>query len=610
MKKVYLFFALAVLGSITVNAQMAQERIHTGKTKTLSSTVSSSVIRQGNPTGVNHSSTLILADDFSTPGTWVISHAAGTIGDWVIGPNPPAGLGPIDPINSGSAINGFARFDSDSICSHDQIGNITSASSINLSAYAGIRFSFSQYYRRFHDSTYVIISTDNINWTRFPVNGNLAAGQFSANNAATNPDIVTIDISSVAAGQATVWYGFQFYSPDTNGAGADTLAGCGYSWMVDDVTISDIPSVDAGLAKAYAGEYSIIPIIQPEGFKLRGKIINTGSSAFSGAKIMFNVFDINGLVYLDSSAATGTINPGDSSALLTSIGTYAPLATGFYLVEQLVSLAGDGNAANDTALADILVSDSTYARDLTAIGGNTLVGGGYGFNGNTGSMGEIFRIDHPSEFTSATIFLRNPTAGNHLSISVYNVSGATGLPTTLVATSPAYTITAADTVLRNIAFSAPVTTVVGDYFVCINQLDTTNVTIGASTEIYTFHKGYYKSATGLTWTPFETSLIPYALVLRVNNPSGTLAGVQDVKEQSSFSVFPNPTSGIFYVSGNGVFQKDVTVTVVNSVGQVVRTIQFNSLTVNRVDLSDLAKGLYTMQIQSATGKTNKSILIN
>ena len=158
---------------------MAQERIHTGKTKTLSSTVSSSVIRQGNPTGVNHSSTLILADDFSTPGTWVISHAAGTIGDWVIGPNPPAGFFPIDPINSGSAINGFARFDSDSICSHDQIGNITSASSINLSAYAGIRFSFSQYYRRFHDSTYVIISTDNINWTRFPVNGNLAAGQLA-----------------------------------------------------------------------------------------------------------------------------------------------------------------------------------------------------------------------------------------------------------------------------------------------------------------------------------------------------------------------------------------------------------------------------------------------
>lgn len=610
MKKVYLFFTLAMAGCLTVGAQMAQKITQTGKNNSHSSVNAAMVARQGNPAGVNHPQTVIWADDFSMPANWTINHAAGTTGDWVIGPNPPAGLFPIDPINSTTSVNGFARFDSDSICSGDQIGNITTTSPIDLSAYAGIRLTFSQYYRRYHDSTYVLVSTDNMNWTKFEVNGNLVANDFSANNDANvNPEVVTVDISSVAGGQATVYIGFQFFSPDTNASGTDSLAGCGYAWMVDDVMLSDIPSVDARLLKASAGEYAVIPLIQPEAFQLRGKVVNSGGTPFAGAKILFTVFDINGTVYTDSSTASATINPGDTSAYLYSTGTFLPTAAGFYLVEQLVSLAGDGDNSNDTALADVLISDSTYARDLTAVGANTYIGG-YGFNANSGSMGQMFKVYHASEFTSVTFFLASPPVGDQISCSVYAVSPTTGLPTTLLGTTPVYTLQPGDTVLTNVAFSPSISVAAGDYFVTINQLDTTNITIGASSEIYTFHKGYYKTLAATTWTPFESSNILASLILRVNNPSGTLLSVSDVKENSVFSIFPNPSAGVVYISGNGTSQKDVNVNVINGTGQIVKSIHFNSLTINRVDLSDLAKGLYTVQIQSGAGRATKSVLIN
>lgn len=172
-------------------------------------------------------------DDFSNAATWVTSNQAGNSDDWVIGTGVPSGSFAIPGITSTTAANGFALFDSDLLCSGDQIADVTTANSIDCSAETTVNLSFEQMYRRFDDSTIVYVSTDNVNWTGFGINGNYGNNDMSA----TNPEVVTVDISSVAAGQSTVWIRFEFYSP-ASFVGPAGAPGCAYAWMIDDVTLT------------------------------------------------------------------------------------------------------------------------------------------------------------------------------------------------------------------------------------------------------------------------------------------------------------------------------------------------------------------------------------
>ncbi len=185
-------------------------------------------LKQGTTTV--HTGAVIFSDDFSTPANWTISNQAGNTDDWTIGTAGPAGTYAIPAIASTSAANGFALFDSDLLCSGNQIADLTTATSFNCTGHPSVELSFEENYRRFDDSTYVLVSNDNVNWTIFPVNAT-----FTNNVSAVNPTTVTVDISSVASNQATVWVRFEFYSPSSIG----TAPGCGYSWMVDDVSVFD-----------------------------------------------------------------------------------------------------------------------------------------------------------------------------------------------------------------------------------------------------------------------------------------------------------------------------------------------------------------------------------
>lgn len=600
MKKVYLL-TVALLSGTLVNAQMARSGASEGKQK--SHVAANIMTRNAAPSQSNTPAAIIWSNDFSNAADWTLTTAPGTAGDWVIGSVPPSGLFPISPI---ATTGDFALYDSDLLCTYDQIGRLTNTNAIDLTGHPAVRLTFSQYYRRFHDSTYVYVSNNGTSWSRYEVNAGILTNQYSANNPNLNPDIVNIDISVDAGNQATVYIRFEFYSPDTNAAGYDSLSGCGYSWMIDDVSISDIASTDAALMPPNGGEYSIFPVIQPEALQLRGRLINTGSSAITGGKIMFNIYDINGLQFTDSSAASGTLNPGDTSAYLACPNTYTVPQIGFYGIEQLVMVPGDGDNTNDTAYIELYADDSTYARDITALPGQgAAFEGGYGFNGTTtGAMGQMFEIWHASDLTSATFFLASDRTGKNVSIDVYSVTG--GVPDALMGSTAVYTIQSGDTVLVTLPFTNPISVTPGNYFVAINQLDTGNITIGAASEFYTPQKGFFR-ATGGAWTPFENSNLNIALILRVNNPATTLVGVKDVAEKVKFNVFPNPSTGMIYVAGND--EKDVTVEVTNSLGQVVKTVKYDRLTINRLDLNNAPSGLYNVHFKSATGELTKTIMI-
>lgn len=176
--------------------------------------------------------TIAMTDDFSNPGNWTIYNDAFNSDDWVIGTTGSAGSFSIGAINSTTAANGFALYDSDFMCSFDQLAYLQYASAIALDPLATtVTVDFEQFYRKYTDEVFIDVSTDGgATWSFFQLNAAYLQDELSP-----NPDFVSVDISSVAAGQASIMIRFTFFSGPGNGG-----SGCDYSWMIDDVSVSYI----------------------------------------------------------------------------------------------------------------------------------------------------------------------------------------------------------------------------------------------------------------------------------------------------------------------------------------------------------------------------------
>ena len=86
----------------------------------------------------------IWTDDFSNAANWTIGVLSGTNDNWVVGTAVPTGDYAIPGINSTTAANGFALFDSDLLCDVDN-GYIATAVSIDLSTHDTVELQFEQF---------------------------------------------------------------------------------------------------------------------------------------------------------------------------------------------------------------------------------------------------------------------------------------------------------------------------------------------------------------------------------------------------------------------------------------------------------------------------------
>lgn len=606
MKKFYSVLALVMISAMAFGASVVPSK--SGKTRSQVSAAGSHSVTRLSPVGTNHSAAAFWTDDFSNPANWTRTPVAGT-DNWVIGTAGPAGAFAISAITSATASNGFALFDSDLLCSGNQIANLTTANSINCSGRSAVRLTFSQYYRRYYDSTYVFVSNNNTTWTRFEVNAGLTNNAYGGGSAAVNPDIKTLDISSVAANQATVWIRFQFYSPSSINA----LAGCAYAWMIDDVSLEEPQADDVSLAVAgYASRYTSMPILQTSPLTPNARVYNNGSAPASNVSVSVEIFDASfNSVFQATTNTVASLNAGDTTASLTTANTYLPVDTGIYYILYIAQMTNpDGNSSNDSALAFVYVDDSVYGRDQTFFDVDAYEGG-FGFNGATGILGQKYTVRTPSQFTSATFFIDNNNIGSTFSVDVYDVVG--GLPTNLIGTTNAYTITANDTggAFITLPFASPVSVTAGDYFVGVSQLDTNNISLGAASDIWTANSIYF-SINGGAFTPVENNAVPLLItwLLRVNNPSSTAVGINSVDAAANVLVFPNPSRGTINIMNNGVFSKDVTVTVTNNLGQVVLNRAFSTFNNERIDLGTQADGIYTVKITDANTTVSKNVVVS
>jgi hypothetical protein len=89
-------------------------------------------------------------------------------------------------------------------------------------------------------------------------------------------------------------------------------------------------------------------------------------------------------------------------------------------------------------------------------------------------------------------------------------------------------------------------------------------------------------------------------------------GIENNEEVSGFTVTPNPSNGVFNLVLNNSNSESFNISILDVSGKEVFTeiVNLNSNTRKQVDLSDFAKGVYFMQIQSGNSTKVEKLIIN
>lgn len=357
MKKQVLILLACAFG-LSLNAQQVSETA-TSKSKYNASAVKTRQLSNNNNTakgpGTPGIATTIFSEDFASglPGTWTVTDLAGNGEVWAYtttgSTNSPAGTGIADALNptGTSAANGYMIFDSDIGGSGGGAEDCELLSpAINCTGYNTVFLSFNEFFVQYALGVGLVsVSNDGTSWTDIH---NAETG-LAQNVGTSNPRFVQLDISSVAANQATVYVRFK-WTGDWD-----------WYWMVDDVTIFEPTAIDAGVT-AVSGVTSGCGLSAAS--QVTATIKNFGGSAISNVPVTLLV---NGAGAINETVP-GPIAP-NSTLDYTFTGTVNLSAAGTYTIAVNTSLANDGTPGNDasnTQVESFLPNDlsSPYAMDF------------------------------------------------------------------------------------------------------------------------------------------------------------------------------------------------------------------------------------------------------
>lgn len=593
---------------------------------------------------------VIWSNDFSNAADWEAGTIEGASDDtWVIGTTGPTGAfaSQVGTILSTTAANGFALFDSDLLCSGNQEATLTLVNPVDLSSYSGVLFQFEQNYKRFYDNVWVDWSTNGTEWNAVQVNADFDHGGTA--QATTNPQLTVVNLSA-AAGSTTVYVRFRFEStpasanPLTGAAFPASLVGCAYSWQVDDVAFVTMPDYEVQMNYAYTSttglgeEYGRIPRAQlPAAMNLGAEVYNLGVSPLGDAGVQVEVKDASGTVVpeLSSTIDLSTIASGDTVVADANLNFPAGFATGVY--SAAFSIVGDNmpmdfDTTNNKKLRNFEITDGIYSVD--AIGNHP--------EGEEQLLqyGTATWTDNAEVYYMNMYYINTPTYATHVTVqlAVSTVAGAEArieamlfdttsiiqLPASISQplqgmTSESHTITEADITAGfvTLALEQPVQLQPGAYFagVKLSGSGTVASTNNTDPEVYILDDNTVPQ-------PIWTS----ALFLPVDfNDDGTEGrhsytngnafairltltpnvSVRENGELTGISIFPNPTNGIFQISSDRA--ETLFVEIADLAGKSVRTAKLSSMAT--VDLSDVASGVYTVTVSSATERTVQRVTV-
>jgi hypothetical protein len=561
---------------------------------------------------VNYSNREVFyTNTFANASDWVFNNQAGTNPQtWQIGTTGPTGAFLIDPIESTTASDGFALFDSDLHCGGNQVANLTLAGSINCSAQSEVLLSFEQQYRRFFDSTFVFVSNNNgISWVKYPVNVALGNNDFCDGN----PNLAQVYITPTAAGQSNVKIRFQFYSPSSLNA----LAGCGYSWMIDDVTLSTPLQNNVSINQVYAAniitdyDMGLIPLSQAD--TVQSSVVVTNNGSISQDVVLTYSIKRNGLEVYSGSAPAFFV-AGFSTATINIVSDYVPNQTGTYTIDVTAQIAdvdsdpSDNSGSNGFVVTDNLFSAvgdvaSTVAIDLNAAAPPY----------DTYRVGQNFLIRNATVLTAFEISparIAADAATSNVAVDIELFSGA-DLTAPLALENFVVTSTHAVTpAWYTVALSAPVAMDPGVYVATMGNFDDTknfafNVAEGDD-DIGTICYGPFGAGGAVDW------YIGWDFTPAIALNFGQSVGLNTNLNLDKLSVSPNPTNDVLNINLNLAKASNVQIDVIDMNGKIVfnKNIKANLIGYKEeLSLAGFANGIYTVQVRSSNGTISQKVVV-
>ncbi len=560
---------------------------------------------------------VIWSDDFSNPSNWTM----GSINDpnndsWVIGTGAPSGDYAIDPIASTTAANGFAMFDSDLLCGGSQNAWIATANPIDLSNNASVVLTFEQYYENYYDSCFLETSTNGTTWTKVNVNANVAVNTY----VPSNPDVVSLNLSSAIGGASTVWIRFRFLQGSN---------GCGYAWMVDDVSLSTLPDneliLDYGYTAQFGGgfEYSRVPFTQmPSSIDAGAAVRNFGGMAQTNVSASVSLLDENNV---EVGSATSTITPsmasGETVVFDLPLTPTNTLPVGLYRAHFTLTsdqIGMDDNVNNNMKDRYFAVTADLYSLDaLDVVPDSTLTLTSTGTDSFTDNTQDVrllnyFEISTEETFTGVEVYVSNQTqVGSYFTAAVYDTTGVfvvgNQLSSPLVESDPRV-ITADDMVSQRpaVSFTDPITLAPGAYYVSANLFQEGGSNIRVIDDLTVPQP----SEASALWIPIDpNSQNIYggngnAWAVRLSSLLNV--GVQAIPSLKGITMYPSPTSGPLNIRAEK--SSNMTVEVFNAMGAKVLTSSFTG-TATTLNLAGNAAGMYTVRIGDGANFNMQRIVV-
>jgi hypothetical protein len=433
---------------------------------------------------------------------------------------------------------------------------------------------FEQSYRTYLDTRIIRISNDGgTTWTDFVVTD---GSEPTAQNS-PNPDVYSINISSVAGGQANVKVQINYQG------------NWGWYWAIDDMKIIETDQYDLKLQTTSFGTdgafgarlaYFQIPNAQVAPINFGGVLKNIGVQDLTDAGFTATIngtYSGNGGPINLAAATTDTVWCSNTFTPASSNATYS-VAVG------AITAQTEPDVTNNTLPnINISVNDYVYARD------NGQILGGISNSGQGYEVGHIFDM-----FQSATIYgidaVINASSepGAEIFVKLYSIDPATG-DFIFEDESAPYIVTPADLGQKiSLPLSNPVLLNANEAYLAMvgsyGDGGTTNDLVTASSGSATPQTTFYYDYTDQTWY-YTTSNV----MVRMNFDPSLANPTKDVI--NVVSTFSEGNLSIIDMAGKLLIEQNIT------------------STMNSINASELMDGVYYLTMSNGVKTTTKKLVI-
>ncbi|MCB9188569.1 MAG: T9SS type A sorting domain-containing protein [Flavobacteriales bacterium] len=534
---------------------------------------------------------------YSTDGTW----------GYFNGNNGTSGT---NAIQSTSATNGFLICDIDSAnnvefgqpsgTNYNYLASYFEIPPIDCGTHSSVILEFEQKFRYNNSvSLNVLISTDSINWTGYDVSNGLANNTVSA-----DPDIVTLNLSSIAGNQPKVhirigWNARVYY------------------WMIDDMVLREGNENDLTNRSGYweTGnellEYYQTPISQITPITFKGSYTNNGSN---------NVPNVSQEIIVDFGGST--VHTGASSPMtsvigsidsVTQNGTFTPgSGIGTYDLTWTVTSSDstDLNMGDNSTARDFVISDMIYARD-NGIATGTI--GNFSSNtGNTFKIGNLYETFGTTSTCSIEVGVSSDATNETQLIyaEIYRWNDLNGT-FDFVETTDDYEILNTDLgTVVSLPLIEPVNVAAGELYLAVaghyGGTDEVRFLLCQAVEEQTVYG--FNSQGNLVYLGS-----PRAPIVRMSMADACAQSTEDL-ELDQTAVYPNPSHDQITLEFELNTPVDVNIEISDMHGRIVSSKSIGTMVSGhhqlKLDVSDLPSGIYSCKIAFGDNVQTERIVVS